>query len=79
MTPSDVGEDAEKINTPNVVGRMENVRRYLGNERFITYDSAVPFPGIYSTETLTYVSQGTCTAMLIETLSIVILHWKQST
>lgn len=63
---SDVGEDAEKINTPNVVGRMENVWHYLVNEKYITYDSAIPFLGIYSTETLTYVYHGTYTDMLIE-------------
>ena len=67
LTLSDAGKDAEKINTLNVVERIENVWHYLVNEKYITYDSAVPFPGMYPTETLMYVYHGTCTDMLIKT------------
>lgn len=77
MTLSNVDEDAEKLNL--TLSRWSGKWYYLGNEKYITYDSEVPFPGKYSIETLTYVYQDTCTHELIETLFIIILNQEQST
>jgi hypothetical protein len=48
------------------------------NNKYMSYDPAIPFLGIYLKECHTGYSRGTCTAMFIAALFTVAKLWKQS-
>lgn len=56
---SNIDEDVKRRSTLNMVNGMRDVRHYLVNYRYLTYNPGISFPGIYPTETLTYVYQDT--------------------